>query len=214
MSNNYRREFIRKHTWKEKENEEKNPREHMEGEGGAEEVKRKERCIVLPWERGLEKLVNIFKKRDTRVFFKNQMNLGQVLKHPICKKAPKSKEPTDIVYRIPCKAGCESAYIGETSRTLTKRKKEHRSNIRCCDRSSKLAFHSVKFDHNPDWEKACVVYKDVKDWGERTFLEGIVSLREKDPINIYRNIPPVYNSLIKTWKNGERKNKVQVIEIK
>ena len=108
------------------------------------------------------------------------------------------KEAIDIVYRIPCREGCEAAYIGETSRTLSKRKSEQKGNIKCRDKNSRIAFHSLKFDHVPEWEKANIIYKGISNWGERTFLEGIASLREKDPINIFRNIPPVYNSLIKT----------------
>ena len=133
-----------------------------------------------------------------RVFFKSETNLGQMLKHPLCKKTPRMNEATDIVYRIPCEEGCNAAYIGETSRTLSKRKNEHKGNIRCCDKNSRIAFHCLKYGHTPEWGKAEIIHKGIKSWGERTFLEGIVSLREKDPINIHRNIPPIYNSLIKT----------------
>ena len=69
--------------------------------------------------------------------------------------------------------------------------------MRCCDKSSRLVNHSMDFDHRPKWEDSAVIYKGVPNWGERTFLEGMVSLREENTINIHREIPREYLSLLR-----------------
>ena len=59
-----------------------------------------------------------------QVCFKGVNTLKSMLMHP--KDRVSSDQKKDLVYHWECKAdGCNSSYIGETSRALGKRVKEH-----------------------------------------------------------------------------------------
>jgi hypothetical protein len=68
----------------------------------------------------------------------------------------KAKDPiglkTSGVYSIPCE--CGQTYIGETSRTIETRVKEHRRHLRLGQpEKSALAEHSLHENHNIHWEE-------------------------------------------------------------
>ena len=98
--------------------------------------------ISVPYFPGLsESYKKIFKYTPIQVCFKGVNTLKSLLMHP------KDKIPTDqkkdLVYHWECKAdGCNSSYIGETSRALGKRVKEHSKST-----TSAILKHCKDFHH-------------------------------------------------------------------
>ena len=72
--------------------------------------------------------------------------MGQALKNPICQKPRNKCDSRGIVYKIPCKS-CDAVYVGETANTLAKRLIQHRGTVRCCNKASRLALHSMELNH-------------------------------------------------------------------
>ena len=70
-------------------------------------------------------------------------------------KKPKDKigkeDNRGIVYKIRCKS-CDSVYVGQTSRALKTRVKEHAKAIATLDENSLLAKHHVLHKHEIDLE--------------------------------------------------------------
>ena len=81
--------------------------------------------ISVPYFPGLsESYKKIFKYMPIQVCFKGVNTLKSMLMHPKDKISNDQKK--DLVYHWECKAdGCNSSYIGETSRALDERVKEH-----------------------------------------------------------------------------------------
>ena len=88
------------------------------------EVK-KQFFISVPYFPGLsESFKKIFRYTTIQVCFKGVNTLKSMLMHPKDKISIDQKK--DIVYHWECQAdGCKSAYVGETSRALGERVKEH-----------------------------------------------------------------------------------------
>ena len=81
--------------------------------------------ISVPYFPGLsESFKKIFKYTPVQVCFKGVNTLKSILMHP--KDRISNDQKKDLVYHWECKAdGCNSSYIGETSRALGERVKEH-----------------------------------------------------------------------------------------
>ena len=81
--------------------------------------------ISAPYFPGLsESFQQLFKYTPIQVCFKGQNNIKSMLMHPKEKVDPSFKK--DVVYQWCCtKPNCKSAYIRETSRSLSDRVKEH-----------------------------------------------------------------------------------------
>ena len=63
------------------------------------------------------------------------------------------------VYRIPCECGL--VYIGETSRNLSVRLKEHKTNCEKAEQDkSALAKHTWTYDHRIKWDEATILAID------------------------------------------------------
>jgi hypothetical protein len=189
ITNGYTKSFIHKYTFRRNTNSIDN-----------KETSVTHKTVILPWSKGMERISRVMRKHKIRIFYKCNNKLGQILKNQICKKPIKTNEPTNVVYKIPC-SKCEATYIGETSRTLKIRKREHQNNLRCCQtKNSRLAEHSLDYDHPPAWDKSSIIYNNIPNWSERTFLESIVSSRETMPLNISRDLPSEYRSLLKGYQ--------------
>ena len=88
--------------------------------------------ISVPYFPGLsESFKKIFKYTPVQVCFKGVNTLKSMLMHPKDKISNDQKK--DLVYHWECKAdGCNSSYIGETSRALGERVKEHSKSDNIC----------------------------------------------------------------------------------
>ena len=86
---------------------------------------KKQFFVSVPYFPGLsESFKNIFKYTAIQVCFKGVNTLKSLLMHPKDKVSIEQKK--DVVYHWECQAdGCNSSYIGEMSRALHERVKEH-----------------------------------------------------------------------------------------
>ena len=122
-------------------------------------------------------------------------------------RTPLGDRTTNVVYSIPCK--CDKfAYIGETERKWSTRKREHQDKVRLTkedikdgnitratarmnDRDGGLAKHATLCPQEIDWERAKIVGKE-QNWTQRKLLEGIETLRQKNegktPLNQYNQL--------------------------
>ena len=98
--------------------------------------------ISVPYFPGLsESFKKIFKYTPVQVCFKGVNTLKSILMHP--KDRISNDQKKDLVYHWECKAdGCNSSYIGETSRALGERVKEHSKST-----TSAILKHCKDFHH-------------------------------------------------------------------
>ena len=98
--------------------------------------------ISVPYYLGLsESYKKIFKYTPIQVCFKGVNTLKSLLMHPKDKISTNQKK--DIVYHWECQAdGCNSSYIGETSRALGERVREHSKST-----ASAILKHCKDFHH-------------------------------------------------------------------
>ena len=96
----------------------------------------------MPYFPGLsESFKKIFNYMPVQVCFKGVNTLKSMLMHP--KDKISSDQKKDLVYHWECKAdGCNSSYIGETSRALGERVKEHSKST-----TSAILKHCKDFHH-------------------------------------------------------------------
>ena len=83
----------------------------------------KRNFVVLPYNEGLsERISSLLGKHDITVSHKPVRTVASFFKKP---KDPQNKESErGVVYRIDC-INCSAVYIGQTSRALKMRKREH-----------------------------------------------------------------------------------------
>ena len=141
-------------------------------------------------------------------------------------KTPLGGKRTNIVYRIPCK--CRTyAYTGHTDRKWETREKEHQDKVRLTkediekgktesakkrmnDGDGGLAKHAATCPQGINWKEAKVVGSE-KRWTQRTYLEGIETLRLKDqginPLNAYNKMEQwqaMLASFFQEWRQIKR----------
>ena len=117
---------------------------------------KKQFYVSVPYFPGLsEAFKKIFKYTAVQVCFKGVNTLKSLLMHP------KDKVPThqkkDVVYHWECQVdSCSSSYIGETSRSLGKRVKEHSKSS-----TSAILKHCTDFHHPlPSIKNFSIIDKD------------------------------------------------------
>ncbi|UYV67704.1 hypothetical protein LAZ67_5001653 [Cordylochernes scorpioides] len=93
----------------------------------------------LPYTESTITIARKLKSFGIKTIFRSSPSIASILRNPITKSTDQ-KQKKDLVYQIPC-LNCNSAYIGETSRDLSIRIKEHQRNI------SKLNPNSLIVDH-------------------------------------------------------------------
>ena len=94
--------------------------------------------ISKEFQKKITKTLNQF---NINVAHKPIMTVGSILKKP---KEKFSKDlSTGVIYKINCK-DCDKVYIGQTSRALRSRTREHKRAIFTGDRNSLLTQHSIK----------------------------------------------------------------------
>ena len=112
-------------------------------------------------------------------------------------KKPKDKIEREasrgIVYKIKCK-DCDCVYIGQTSRALKTRVKEHTKAIATLDGNSLLAKHHMWYNHQIDLMNVEIVDRSSA-WRQRLILEAWHSLRDTNAINEHIALPNVYNNI-------------------
>ena len=98
-----------------------------------------------------------------------------------------------VICKINCK-NCDKVYIGQTSRALRSRTREHKRAIFTGDKNSLLTQHCVENNHDFDLGDVMVIDR-CPQWGKRLFLEARHSIREPNSINEHVHIPAIYKAL-------------------
>ena len=88
----------------------------------------------------------------------------------LVRKRQEEKVPLGVVYVIKC-GMCEWSYVGETSRTLKERLKEHRRMVTNMSDASEIARHVMETGHRMEWDKADILAKE-ENYGRRIFKEA------------------------------------------
>jgi hypothetical protein len=93
----------------------------------------------------IRKITNIFKRTDINIVFKCHNTIAQLSK-PVRNTPPSFPCDKSGVYAISCVA-CGKAYVGQTSRSLSLRFKEHARYIRHNNPQSAYALHILQHQH-------------------------------------------------------------------
>ena len=137
--------------------------------------------ISVPYFPGLsESYKKIFKYTPIQVCVKGVNTLKSLLMHP--KDKISTDQEKDIVYHWECQAdGCNSSYIGETSRVLGKRIKEHSKS-----KMSAILKHCKDFHHLlPSISDFSTIDKDPSQITREA--KEVIHIRRLDP-NLNQNI--------------------------
>ncbi|KAI8516405.1 hypothetical protein Bbelb_049860 [Branchiostoma belcheri] len=135
-------------------------------------TKKNKANITIPYVQGVsEKLRRIFQNFNIATNFKPHSTLRQRLVHP--KDRPHKGTKANVIYRLKCEEpNCNNSYIGETSRPLKVRYKEH------CRPSangySSAIFHHLQHNqgHSFKLESTDVLDRETR-WWERGVKEAI-----------------------------------------
>ena len=156
-----------------------------------------ENLLVLPFYPNIieiQRLLRIFK---VNVVFNNNCTLKNIL----IKNSPACK--TGSVYKIPCKH-CQEIYIGQTSKELDVRLKQHKYCVRTGNMANALFVHMNNTNHGIDWEnsKELVI---CKDFMKRNIIESSFIKNEPDrnfniSLGMYRLDPLIINNVCKMFK--------------
>ena len=148
--------------------------------------------VTLPYLQGIsEKIARTLNHFNINVAHKPVMTVGSILRKP---KDKFSKElSTRVIYKINCK-NCDKVYIGQTSRALRSRTREHKRALFTGDKNSLLTQHCVENNHDFDLDDVKVIDR-CPQWGKRLFLEAWHSIREPNSINEHIYIPDIYKAL-------------------
>ncbi|KAJ8915502.1 hypothetical protein NQ315_012383 [Exocentrus adspersus] len=120
--------------------------------------------MTIPYIPGIsEKLKKLGNNFNIRTAFKTNNTLRSILTHT--KPINKEQNEKNCIYQIPCQ--CGKHYIGETSRPLDVRIKEHKNYVRNyqVDRSN-LAQHVWDNYHQINWKEASIIQKE-QNFGKR-----------------------------------------------
>ena len=148
--------------------------------------------VTLPYLQGIsEKIARTLNQFNINVAHKPVMTVGSILKKP---KDKFSKDlATGVIYKINCK-DCDKVYIGQTSRALRSRTREHKRAIFTGDINSLLAQHFIKHNHDFDLDDVKIIDR-CSQWSKRLFLEAWHSIREPKAINEHIYIPDISKAL-------------------
>ena len=148
--------------------------------------------VTLPYLQGIsEKIARTLNHFNINVAHKPVMTVGSILKKP---KDKFSKDiSTGVIYKINCK-DCDKVYIGQTSRALRSRTREHKRAIFTGDRSSLLVQHCKKHNHEFDLDNVKIIDR-CSQWSKRLFLEAWHPVREPNATNEHIYIPDIYKAL-------------------
>ena len=150
--------------------------------------------ITLPYIRGVsEHIRRVLAGLNIRVSLYPFLTLRRLLVRP--------KDPIDqdrkkgIVYRINCK-DCHHCYIGQSSRSLHQRIKEHRRAVAHGDvNASALAEHVLDSGHEIDWGNATILGQNSYIY-PRLYLESWYIQHHDNTLNRESGIlPSIYRSL-------------------
>ena len=136
-------------------------------------------------------VANVLRGFNIKVAHKPIRTISSTLKKPKDKIEKEASRGT--VYKIKCK-DCDCVYVGQTSRALKTRVKEHAKAIATLDKNSSLAKHHMLNGHQIDLESVEIVDRSLA-WRQRLILEAWHSVQNRNTINEHIALPNVYNNI-------------------
>ena len=103
--------------------------------------------LVLPFYCDLLKITRLLKSFNVQVVFSYSSTVRSLL----IKNSPLKK--CGCIYEIPCR-DCDKKYIGQTSKALETRVKQHKYCVRVGNMSNALFVHMNNNNHGIDWNNA------------------------------------------------------------
>ena len=128
--------------------------------------------LHAPYVKGFsEKLQKELKTLNVGFVMKKGKTIGSVLLH--LKPKTRKEDVKDVVYKIECST-CKMKYIGETSQRMSKRRKQHESDVRRQIKTNGIYCYLKKNkDHIINWENQQALLFE-KDWKLRKIKESII----------------------------------------
>ena len=129
--------------------------------------------VVIPYTKGIgESIKQICGKYGIQVHFRGSTTIKQVLMRP------KDQDPKDnksgVIYSHQCNhLDCDEEYIGETSRTLRERRKEH------LKQPSPIHGHIQQTGHGITEDNFNIVGRE--DWGQARTIKESIYIRVNNP---------------------------------
>ena len=129
--------------------------------------------IVIPYTKGISKSIKqACGKYGIQVNFKGNQSIKQIL------MKPKDKDPKDsksgVIYSYQCPhLDCNEEYIGETSRTIGERRKEH------LKQPSPIHGHSQTTGHSIENNNFNIIGRE--DWGQARTIKESIYIRVNNP---------------------------------
>ena len=153
-------------------------------------------AISMPYIQGLtEPLTRYMRAQGVMVHQKPLSKLRDLLVAP--KDPVDTLDKTGVVYHIPC-GDCDSRYVGETSRSLRARLKEHTRT------SSPVGAHAQELQHTINFDQVKILDTDP-DWFTRGVREAIYITTHQSDLNRDRGrhtLPRIYNTIIHSRDSG------------
>ena len=122
--------------------------------------------LVLPFDVKFTNVLNILKKFDVNVAFRN----NTTVRTKLIKNSPTTHEGS--IYSIPCNS-CDQIYVGQTSKALETRIKQHKYCIRTGQQNSAVFQHLSIYNHPMTWNGARNIVK-CKDSQLRNIIESSI----------------------------------------
>ena len=132
--------------------------------------------ISLPYVKELE-LFNhhFFTQVSTKVVYSTKNKLSSIIK--LGKDKTDKVNQANVVYKINCK-DCNASYVGQTSRRLQVRAKEHAKKYKDKDQNSGLFMHTHDNNHTIDFQNIKILDNDINN-GKNFFLKLFLYIHKR-----------------------------------
>ena len=148
-------------------------------------------AVALPYIEGKSEAIRrVLNRAGIKATFTSDNSIGRNLTR--LKDSVPDRDQGDLIYRINC-LDCEEVYVGETSRPVSKRAKEHSSLARRIPRnmterqqlenSSAIALHAIENEHRVDFDHPLILSRNWKNGKERKAVEQYFILQEPHACN-------------------------------
>jgi len=144
--------------------------------------KNKIKWFTIPYiPRISEQIKHMIRIQNVRLAFYSRNKLDGII------RAQKDTLPIDsrknVVYKIYCRE-CDASYVGQTSRQLKTRIKEHRNNINWKSANpSVITKHRLNFKHDFDWESVKILDNE-RYVGKRLISEMLYIQLQENGLNL------------------------------
>ena len=118
------------------------------------------------------------------------------IKNILIKFSPNNN--SNLIYEIPCQ-DCNKVYIGQTSKELETRIRQHKSYVNNQRSNSALFLHSFNNDHNIAWRNSKKIL-NCNNFHERNIIESFLIGNKINTLNISPGIfspDPILKSLLR-----------------